>query len=138
MTLLRREADEAGGAAQRFDCVLQRPYLRLPLLLAIEAEVQPAANLPDLRGQPLIISNQGLPPGAPLSGQLRRLLRDVGVQRPQLFTLLLEVGQSGFIRRLVRLQRHIVGAEGFLLLLKPFGFRYQAPAFCGPLLPGSA
>src|SRR2546426_5636546 len=137
MTLLSREADESGGHAQGFDSVLELPDLRLPLLLAIQAEGQRAAHLRDLRGQPLIIGGEGFPPGAPVGSQLRCLLGHVGVQRPQLFTLLLELGQSRFIRLLVRLQRNIVRAEGFSLLSKPFRVLKQVGSFVGPLLMSS-
>src|SRR2546426_7696204 len=134
VTLLSREADESGGASQGFDSVLELPDLRLPLLLAIQAEGQRAAHLRDLRGQPLIISSEGFPPGAPVGSQLRCLLGHVGVQRPQLFTLLLELGQSRFIRLLVRLQRNVVRAEGLALLSKPVRVLKQAGSFGGPLL----
>src|SRR2546430_16638727 len=134
MTLLSREGDESRGAAQGFDSVLQLPYLGLPLLLSIQAQGQRASHLRDLRGQALIIGSQGFTPGAPFGSQLRCLLGHVGVQRPELFTLLLELGQSRFIRLLVRLHRHVVRAEGLALLSKPVRVLKQAGSFGGPLL----
>src|SRR5213594_1491623 len=123
MTLLSREGDESRGATQGFDSVLQLPYLGLPLLLSIQAQGQRASHLRDLRGQALIIGSQR-----------RCLLGHVGVQCPELFTLLLELGQSRFIRLLVRLHRHVVRAEGFALLSKPVRVLKQAGSFGGPLL----
>src|SRR5207253_9502050 len=138
MTLLIREADETGGPAKRSDGVLELPYLRLPLLLAIEAQVQCAADFRHLRGQPLVVGRQGVPPGDPLGRQLGRLLGYVGMQRLELFSLLLEVGQSRFIRLLVCLQRRIVGAHGVFLLTKPSRVLDQARSFAGPLLLSAA
>src|SRR5438132_13479945 len=96
MTLFSREADETGSATKRFDGVLELPNLRLPLLLAIQAEVERAAYVPDLRDQPLVVGSQGVPPGVPFSRKLRRLLGDVAVQRAKLCTRLRVFGLSGF------------------------------------------
>src|SRR2546430_4102233 len=134
MTLLSREGDESRGAAQGYVSVLQLPYLGLQLLLSIQAQGQRASHLRDLRGQALIIGSQRFTPGAPFGSQLRCLLGHVGVQCPELFTLLLELGQSRFIRLLVRLHRHVVRAEGFALLSKPVRVLKQAGSFGGPLL----